>query len=141
MKSTNIFLLLFILLFAGCSLYEKVSNRNIMEIVNAGYNDWSEPPRRGGDVPEKGTDLAVIVKNWPEDATPEFIIHEKHRSLKASVNEKNNLGTVINARIVRASSVLQKTSEEIELSDRLVYTNAEGEVTFIKIEEWTRIDE
>lgn len=140
MKSTNIFLLSFILLFAGCSLYEKVSNRNIMEIVNAGYNDWSEPPVRGGDVPEKGTDLAVIVKNWPEDATPEFIIHEKHRSLKASVNEKNNLGTVINARIVRASSVLQKTSEEIELSDRLVYTNAEGEVTFIKIEEWTRID-
>ena len=140
MKTTNIFLLSFILLLAGCSLFEKVSKNGKMHVVEAGYNDWSQAPQRG-DVPEKGTDLAIIVQNWPEGATPQHIIFEKHKSLGAEINNRSEVGVVINARIVRASTKLPQTSEEVDLSDRLVYTDSNGDTQFIEIEEWTRLED
>ncbi len=110
-----------------------------MEIVSAGYTNWSQPPQRG-DVPERGTDLAIIVKNWPEGAAPQHIIYEKHKSLGAEITGDSELGVIINARIVRSTTRLPRTSEEVNLSDRLVYTDANGNEQHIEINEWTRIE-
>lgn len=140
MKVTNIFLLSFLVLLAGCSWINTITENNEMEIIRAGYNDWSHAPERG-DVPERGTDLAIIVKNWPEGATPQHIIYEKHQSLGAEITGDSELGVIINGRIVRATTRLPQTSKEVDLTDRLVYTDANGNEQYIEIEEWTRIEE
>lgn len=139
MKITNIFLLSLLVLLAGCSWINTITENNEMTIVRAGYTNWSQAPERG-DVPERGTDLAIIVKNWPEGATPQYIIYEKHQSLGAEITGDSELGTIINGRIVRSTTRLPQTSEEVDLSDRLVYTDANGNEQYIEIEEWTRID-
>lgn len=140
MKTTNILLLSFLIFIAGCSWIDSITKSDKMEIVRAGYTNWSEPPERG-DVPERGTNLAVIVKNWPEGATPQHIIYEKHQSLGAEITGNSELGVIINARIVRATTRLPQTSQEVSLSDRLVYTDANGNEQHIEIAEWTRIEE
>jgi hypothetical protein len=139
MKTTNIFLLTFLLLLGGCSLYERFIDNN-MYVVNAGYSDWSQAPLRG-DVPERGTDLAVIVRHWPENAEPQHIIFENHKSFQPKLTTASDDRVVINARIVRATTKLPRTSQEVEESDRLVYTDKKGKQKYIEIEKWTRIDD
>ncbi len=139
MKSANIFLLSFILLLSGCSLYERFIDNN-MYIANAGFKDFRKAPIKG-DVPETGTDLAVIVKNWPDDAEPSFIVFDRRKSYKANISDRIEDGVVINARVLVASSVMKETSEEVDKSSRLVYTDAEGKEKYLEIEKWTRIEE
>ena len=149
MKTTNILLLSVILVLSGCSLYNSITKKNGMKIVNAGYNKWSEPPVRG-DVPEKGTDLAIIVKNWPNGASPSYVIHENWKSVDANISDTTDIGIIINARVVKATSVrnviankpqLKVISEQVDKSDRLVYADANGNTKHIEIEEWTRIED
>lgn len=140
MKTSFISLCAFILLLAGCTIFKNTAQNGKMQIINAGYNNWSEPPLNGGDVPERGTDLAVIVKNWPQGAMPDYIVYQNRKSLHPRLSDTTDIGVVINARIIRASSVLTQTSEKVDVSDRLVYTDTEGEMQFIEIEEWKRID-
>ncbi len=109
-----------------------------MKVVNATYKKWSEPSPVGSDVPEKGTDLTVSVQHWPDDYTPLYIVYDKQRTDSASIANTAGVTVFIKGRIIRTSSVLQNTAEGADLSDRLVYTNAEGDTTFVEIEEWNR---
>lgn len=140
MKITNIILLSFIVLLSGCSVYENIMDDGNTKIVRAGYNKWSEPPARG-DVPEKGTDLAVLVENWPRGATPSYIIHENWKSLGANISTTSDMGVVINARVIKASSMMNTTSQQVDESDRLVYVDGDGNTQVLEIEEWSRIDD
>ena len=141
MKITNFLLLSFILLLSGCSSSGNTKNDGNASIVRAGYDKWSKPPIQGGDVPETGTDLAVIVKNWPEGATPSYIVHEGWKSLGASISDTTDVGMTINARVIKASSVLHQTSKRVDESDRLVYVDKKGQTQTLKIEKWSRIED
>lgn len=110
-----------------------------MHIVNAGYNRWSTPPPSNSDVPEKGIDLALIVQNWPQDASPLYIVYENRKSFRPEITRNSDIGVAMSARIILASSVLSQKSERVEVSDRLVYETADGETGYLEIKEWTRI--
>lgn len=135
MKLT-IFLLLSFFIAAGCASSRMLDKQ--MEVVNATYKPWSEPPPSASDVPEKGTDLTVSVQHWPDDYTPQYIIYEHRRTHSARIANKAGVTVFIKGRIIRSSSVMRQTSEKVELSDRLVYTDAEGDTSFVEIEDWAR---
>lgn len=111
-----------------------------MNIVNAGYHRWSKPPINGS-VPERGVDLALIIDDWPSDAEPGFIIFNGRQSSKATIVDKKEVGVVISAQILVASSVMDETSPEVDLSDRIVYTTANGKTQSVDIDEWTNIEQ
>lgn len=137
MKITIILGLSFFLL-QGCSSSQNTRNDDSMKVVYATYEKWSEPSPVGSDVPERGTDLTVSVQHWPDEFTPQYIIYEKRRSHGASIADTAGVTVFIKARIMKTSSVLQETAEGVDQSDRLVYTNAEGDTSFVEIEDWDR---
>ncbi|MBN2732883.1 MAG: hypothetical protein JXR26_10685 [Balneolaceae bacterium] len=139
MKTSFIFLVSFVLLLAGCAALEDLTDGENFEIANAGFENWRQAPVQGGDVPEVGTNLAIIVRDWPEPEegyTPKYIIYNERKSFPVEITNREDNKTVMNAKIIRSSSVMSKTSEEVNLSDRLVFTRPNGEVGFLKIEEW-----
>ena len=110
-----------------------------MKVVEAEYRQWSEPPIVQSEVPEKGFDLFVTVKNWPTKAKPDYIIFRKKKSFPAEVEQTTDTGITIKAKIIQSSSVLNEKSETVKKSDRLVFTNPKGETEFVAIKEWKRL--
>lgn len=141
MKVILLFITPLFLLSVGCSSSKNASNKENIEIVNAKFNNWSEPPSANSDVPERGTDLTVTVKNWPDDFAPEYIIYKERKSLSATISDTVDGNPVISGRIVRSSSKLTETSETVSESDRLVYNDDQGEQEYIEIEEWISSEE
>lgn len=125
----------------GCSTSERSVNKQNMQVVHSTYNSWSNPPSAGTEVPEKGTDLTVVVEDWPEGYTPKYIVYNKRKTLAATVEEREEDKSVITGRIIRMSGLIQERSERVELSDRLVFTNPDGETGYIKIKNWERVEE
>lgn len=124
------------MLSVGCSSSENtVSNENI-QIINAQFEHWSESPSGSGDVPERGTDLSITVKDWPDDFTPEYIIYDSHKSLSAAITDTVDGNLLITGRIVRSSSKLAETSETVNESNRLVYTDSNEDQQHIEIADW-----
>ncbi len=135
-----LFLISFIVLWSGCSSSEDTVSKHNMQVISAIYEHWSEPPPPGSDVPERGTDIVVTVRNWPQGFTPDYIIHNKRRSLSTTIADSTQSETIISARIVRSSSILADPSESVAVSDRLVYSNADGEEKHVEIKEWKQAE-
>ena len=131
--------LMAIILFAGCASVKNTTQDGKMQISKATYKRWSEPPVQNSDVPEKGTDLSVEVKNWPAGASPAYIVYQKRKSFHPEITDSVEQKVTIEARIISASSVLVDRPGGTDVSDRLVYTTAKGDTSFIEIEEWDRL--
>lgn len=111
-----------------------------IEIVRGSYIHWSEAPPRQSDVRERGTDLELIVENWPEGAEPRYIIYGKMRSFPVEISDSTESGLKMEARILRTSAVMSETSERVEQSDRLVFKSADGKTGYVEINEWSRMN-
>lgn len=133
---TFLFLIPYLILFFGCSASENIATMGNIQIINAKFNEWSEPPAANSDVPERGTDLTIKVQNWPSEYTPEHIIYNKRKSLFAAVSDTVDGNPVITGRVIRASARLTEISETVSKSDRLVYSNQEGEQFYVGINNW-----
>jgi len=108
-----------------------------MQLINATYKHWSHPPSASSDIPERGTDLTITVRNWPEKYTPQYIVYNKWRSSSAQISQKSDSTMLITARIIRMSAMLQKKkSETVDLTDRLVFKDDDGNTQFIEIDSW-----
>jgi hypothetical protein len=128
------------MMIAGCSTEQKAANTKKPHIVKAGYHHWSHVPIQNSTVPEKGTDLALIVKNFPSGAKPTAIIYHHHKSFKPVITDTTKEGILISARIVTASSVLHTLSKKTIRSDRLVYQKKDSTTDFIKIDHWVPVN-
>ncbi len=104
-----------------------------MQVTNATFEHWSHPPSSGSDIPERGTDLKVILRSLPEDYSPEFFVFNNRKSFPVTVQESDT-AWVITGRIIRSSGMLDEQSEPLDLSDRLVYINSKGESGFVEID-------
>lgn len=139
--SLLLYFFLALIMTVGCSTTKKAGNSKEPHIVKAGYHHWSHTPLQQATVPEKGTDLALIVKNLPKGAEPQSIIYNHYKSFRPTITDTTKKGIVMNARIVVASSVLQHTSPRTDLSDRLIYQKADSSTHFIEIKGWVKIKE
>ena len=140
MKTSIIILISFITFLSGCMQSKKTSHNNDIEIVKATVEDRNEISPAESDVMEQGTDLEIIVQNWPEGAVPEHIIFRNRKSFAAEITDTTDAGVKIEARIIRRSAVMSERSESVDLSDRLVYTGTDGKSDFIEIKEWDRFE-
>ena len=111
-----------------------------IDISEASYEHWSNRPPVQSDVRERGTDLKLIVENWPEGAEPRHIIYRKMRSFPVEIVDSTETGMTVQARIIRTSAVMSETSESVELSDRLVFRSADGKTGYVEIDEWSRME-
>jgi hypothetical protein len=136
MKNITLLLTSLFLFSFGCSSTENTASNGNIQILNASYDSWSRSPMGGSDVPEVGTDLKVTLKGWASEYSADYIIYNNRKSLSASVSDTAEGNIVITAKIIRASSKLPKTSETVSQSDRLVYSNREGEQSYIEITDW-----
>jgi len=136
MKVTTLLLTSLFLFSFGCSSTENTASKGNIQILNATYDNWSRAPMGSSDVPEVGTNLTITVENWSNQFTPEYIIYNNRKSLSATISDSANGNKIISGKIIRSSSKLPKTSETVSQSDRLVYSNQEGEQLFIEITNW-----
>lgn len=141
MKSAIIIVAVFFLNIAGCSTTHQLAIADEIEVISAEFKHWSEMPVAGSDVRERGTDLKIIVENWPSELRPAYIIFRNKKSFAAKIIDSTETSVTISARILRRSSVLTKTSASVDLSDRLVFENEEGKTGFAEIKEWNRMRE
>ncbi|MDZ7720203.1 MAG: hypothetical protein U5K72_15415 [Balneolaceae bacterium] len=141
MRSTFITIVSFFLLLFGCSSEKNLMTDYDIEIIQASYKHWSEAPPVQSDVRERGTDLELIVENWPEGAEPRHIIYRKMRSFPVEIVDSTETGMTVQARIIRTSAVMSETSGRVEQSDRLVFTLADGKMGYVEIDEWSRMEE
>jgi hypothetical protein len=125
---------------AGCSTDQKAARNKSPHIVKAGYHHWSHVPLQNSTVPEKGTDLALIVKDFPSGAKPTAIIYQHHKSFRPVITDTTKAGILISARIVTASSVLHTLSKKTTRSDRLVYQKKDSTANFITIDHWVPVN-
>ena len=140
MKVTFITIVSFSIILFGCSTMKEASTDGL-EIVEAKFQHWSEPPVVNSDVRERGTDLELIIKGLPEDSSPAYFIFRKKKSFPAEITDTTDTGIQIKARIIRRSAVLSETSETVDLSDRLVFRRTDGKERYIEIREWNRMEE
>lgn len=138
MKLALISLTSLYILLAGCSSSKDTMTEEKMKVVSATFEQWSDPPPAGSDIPERGTDLTITVRNWPQSYSPKYVVFNKRKSLSVSIADSSANQATIKARIVQASSMLAETSESINVSDRLVFTRGNGNTNYIEIESWQR---
>lgn len=136
MKTILIFITPLFLLSVGCSSSKNTGSKGNIQIVNAQFEHWSEPPSGNSDVPERGTDLSITIKNWSSDFTPEYIIYDSHKSLSAAITDTVDGHLLITGRIVRSSSKLAETSETVNESNGLVYKDSNEDQQHIEIADW-----
>lgn len=136
MKNSYIFLLTITLFLLGCSSSENTSKNKSMHVVNATYEQWSEPPAAGSEIPERGTDLTITIRNWPEGYIPQYIVYDGRKSAAATISNQKDTTVIIRGRIIRTSSMIVETSKSVDVSDRLVFTDSKGDTGFIEIENW-----
>jgi len=141
MKAVFILLTSLLSLLLGCGSTENTASSKNMLVENAIIKPWSEPPSAGSDIPERGIDLTVTIRNWPQGYMPQYIIYNKRKSFNASIADSSENSIIVEARIVQASSVLAETSESTEASDRLVFATTEGEKGYIEINNWQKAKE
>ncbi|MGD8426745.1 MAG: hypothetical protein PVH63_03890 [Balneolaceae bacterium] len=115
------------------------SKRN-MQVINATYKHWSHPPASGSDVPERGINLKITLQNWPEGYKPKYIVFERLESHSATVAKYEEDKVIITARIIRVSNKLTRTAKSTTLSDRLVFSDPDGNIGFIEIIDWQRAE-
>ena len=138
MKKLFIPLVALLLSTLSCSSVKNMGQEGKMQIITAEYKKWSEPPVQNSDVPEKGTDLFVTVQDWPQDAVPVYIVYQNKKSFKPEIADSSDNHTVIKGRIITTSSVLEGRPGKTELSDRLTYTTAKGDTSYVEIDQWQR---
>lgn len=138
MKSLLLFLTPLFLLIMGCSSSENTVSKENIQIINAEYKQWSKPPAGNSDVPERGTDLSVTISSWPSDFIPTHIIYNNRKSLSATITDTVDGNVVITGRIIRSSSKLAETSESVMMNDRLVFSDSDGNTSYVPIENWER---
>ncbi|MGF1670333.1 MAG: hypothetical protein ACFCU6_07790 [Balneolaceae bacterium] len=116
----------------------KTTQDHNIQIVEAVYTEYNEVSPVRSDVREQGFDLSLFVRNWPEGANPDYLVYRQRKSFPAELTGNSDNGVVIEARIIVRSAVMAEVSERIELSDRLVFIDRNGNSDFIEIQNWTR---
>lgn len=140
MKWPIIFLTMLFPAISGCSVTKNTADTKNMIITSATYDRWSEPPPAGSDIPERGVDLTLTIQSWPQGYQPNHIIYHNLKSYNASIADSSANRVIIEARIIRASSVMTETTSRVEQSDRLVFNDSDGAEGFIEIHNWQRAE-
>lgn len=136
MRILTIVPILLSILITQCSSSKHTTDKQKMQIARANFKRWSKPPLQSSDVPEKGTDLIIVITNWPPRAVPVHIIYQGRLSFKPKIVSQDSSAVTIKARIVRTSSVLQQTSQQADQSDGLIYKDKNGHQNHIEITSW-----
>lgn len=136
MKAAFILATSLLLLLSGCGSTQNTASSKNMLVENATFKPWSQPPSAGSDIPERGIDLTLTIKNWPQGYEPQHIVYSNRKSFNAEITSRTEAEVIIEARIIQASSALAETSESTEASDRLVFINSEDKTGYIEINNW-----
>lgn len=141
MKTLFIFSLTLFLFATACSSSEKAASNNSIQLTEASYYNWTASIPGDEDNIERGTDLVLTFSSWPEKFNPEAVIFYNKRSFPAEIEQVEGNRVVIKARIMHESTVLAEVSERVNLSDRLIYTNEDGDTLYLEIDEWERMSD
>jgi len=136
MKRFFIILVVFITFYPSCMSSREATDSSEIIIEQAAYKEWVRSLPGDSDISEQGTDLEVVVTNWPEGAKPEYFIFRNWKSFPAEISDTS--GIRITATVIKRSAVLSETSEKLLKTDRLVFTDKKGVFDFVEIKKWDR---
>ena len=131
----------FTVLLTACASTKNTAGQEMIQIKNAAFKPWRSHVNANTEIPERGTDLKVTLTGWADDYEPVYIIFRSKKSFVPEIVDSTDSQTIIRARIIRQSSVLQNRSESVDATDRLVYIDDPGKTRFIEIDDWERAEE
>jgi len=127
-----------VVISSGCMSTKNTNSYKNMELLSARYSEWNESSPVKSDVRERGYDLELIFSEWPEDARPAYIVFRNWQSFPAGIRWESSGDVIITATVITRSAMLENSSVESAVSDRLVFADAEGVFDFIEIFNWKR---
>lgn len=137
MKPHFIFLTLMLFAFSGCAQQKNAGTENPENIIRAVAEEWRSASPVEDEFTEHGTDLTIELNNYLSGARFSHIIYNGRKSFPATVDTTENNTLLIQARVVYESEMLARTSNQSDLTDRLVFQYKYGETDFIPIQSWT----
>jgi len=138
MKNIFIIFSCMVIIISGCMSTKNTNSYKNIELLDASYTEWNELSPVKSDVRERGYDLKLKFREWPEDIEPQYIVFRNWKSFTAGISGNTSGDVIITATIITRSAMLENRSIESDVTDRLVFTNSQGVLDFIEIVNWKR---
>jgi len=136
MKIKIIFALLFTTTLLGCKSSQPPEESLSDQPFEVTVQHWFANPDADSNFTERGTDLIIKIENSDFSITPEYLIFSERKSFPPMITPSDDNSYQIEARIILESSRFMETSERVNQSSRLVFSNSDGEKTYILIRQW-----
>jgi len=136
MKRKFIFILLISILVWSCKSSEPPKESTSGQPFEITVQHWFANPDSDSNFTERGIDVTIIFHEGDRTLTPEYVIFNDRKSFTPIITPTVENFYKIEARIILESSLLQQISERVNQTNRLVFTNSDGEYLYIEFKEW-----
>ena len=136
MKLKFIFGLLIVSTMLSCKTTEPSNDSKLEQPFNLTVQHWFANPDSESNFTERGTDITIYFHEEDLTMTPEYVIFNERKSFPPMITPTADNIYQIEALIIMESSLFQDVSEKINQTDRIVFTDSDGETVYIEFREW-----
>ena len=136
MKVKIIFFIFVAMIFWGCKTSEPAVEPLPDQPFDLTVQYWFSNPDSDSNFTEKGIDLIIHINDYDFLRTPDYVIFSERKSFPPMITPAEEDGYQIEARIILESSRLQNTSEKVNQTNRVVFTNDDGDEVYIIFRDW-----
>lgn len=141
MKKHFISITFILFIFYSCATSKQCVPTDNGFIIFGTYQHWFESVPGESEITERGVDIILNLKDDVSIPDPLHLIFDKRKSFYFSLTrpEDGDSANTIEATILLESSLFNEISERIQLSDRLVYRDGDGNLRYEKLEDLQRL--
>lgn len=136
MKAKIIFTVLISIVFLSCRTSQPPAESLTDQPFDLTVQYWFANPNSDSNFTERGIDITIHVQNNDFSLNPEYVIFNERKSFPLMITPADEDGYQIEAHIILESSRYQNSSERVNLSNRVVFTNNDGDEVYFVFREW-----
>lgn len=136
MKIKIIFTILILIFFLGCKTSEPLEDPLPDQPFELAVQYWFANPDSESNFTERGIDFTIYFQDFDTTLQPEYVIFSQRKSFPTMITPTEENGYQIEARIILGSSRFQNSSERVNQSNRVVFTNNDGDEVYFVFREW-----
>ena len=136
MKHKFIFVILIGSAMLSCKTTEPSNESTFEQPFNLTVQHWFAYPDSDSNFTERGTDITIYFHEDDLTMTPKYVIFNERKSFPPMITPTTDNIYQIEARIILESSLFQDISEKINQTDRIVFTDSDGETVYMEFREW-----
>lgn len=131
---------IFILLLSGflwsCKSTESPKESGFVQPFEVTVQHWFANPDTDSNFTERGTDITIFFQESELAMTPEYVVFNERKSFPPMITPTVESIYQIEARIILESSQFLQVSEKANQTNRLVFTNRDGDEVHMEIRDW-----